>query len=132
MPSKALQELRASLQARQEVEARDTASRTATSALLVKRERRPPVDVALGEAGGDDPDHAGMPTVTREDQAGASRSSPRLPPRGLGRGVDLALGIATFAVGAVSSAAISGGAGVVFGQEQLDAGVRPVKAARRR
>ena len=85
--------------------------------------------VALGDPRGDDPDHAGVPALAREH---VGRALAELGDLRLGLEQDPRLDVAALGVAASSSRGDRVGARLVVGQQQLDAGVGAVQAARRR
>ena len=90
---------RAGLERRQQVEAGDAAPRAAAAALAVERDHDRGAVVALGEARGDDPDHARVPALPGDHQRRRlAEVLGQLASRRLGGGVDLALGRPPLAV----------------------------------
>src|SRR5262249_8635608 len=69
MAAVALQQVTAGEERRVEIEPGDAPSRALADVAIERdQEGRPPV--ALDQSGGDDADHAGMPSLTREHEAG--------------------------------------------------------------
>ena len=123
------QEVRAGgLQAAEQVERRDRASR-ARSLLAVERDQHGRAMMALGDPRRDDPDHARMPAVGGEDVGSGARRA-----RGdelLGLEQDPRLHVAPLDVDGVELGGDGARALDVGGQQQLQARVGAVQAPRR-
>ena len=122
--------LGAAIERGEQVEAGDAAARAAAAALRVEGDEHDRPPEALGEARGDDPDHARMPALAGEHQPGrvgdARRAARRA--RASPRREDLALDLAALAVGALELDRDLLRALGILGEHQLDPGVRPVEA----
>jgi len=116
---------RAGVQAGEQVERGDRAP-GARSAIPVERDHQNRAVMALGQARGDDADHARMPVVSGEHVGRLVASRGNLC---LGLEQDPRLDVAPAHVGLVELAGDLLGACGVAGQEQFDAGVGAVHAA---
>ena len=118
---------------REQVKAGDAAPRATPRPVLVERDHDGRLEVALRELRGDDPDDARMPAGTGHHQRrGVAEVLGKLLDRGLRRPLDLLLGRAPLVVGAVELGRDGRSAVGIVGQEELDARVGAVEAARRR
>ena len=98
------QVVRAGGEAGEEVEARDRAA-GAGALVAVERDQHGRAVVALGDAGGDDPDHARVPALGGEDVRGGAGGA-LLAEQRLGLEADARLDVAALGVTVSSSAAI--------------------------
>ncbi|HEX3238696.1 MAG TPA: hypothetical protein VHR18_01010 [Solirubrobacterales bacterium] len=132
VPSKALQVLGASLQCRQQVEAGDATPTPPPHPLFIEGDHDHGPVVALDQPRGDDPNHAGMPTLAGEDVAGRlAQLGAQLAHRRLSPGVDLSLGRPALGVGPAQLDRDLLRPLRVLGQHQLDPGVGPIQPPRR-
>ena len=127
MPAVAGEMLRARLQPAEQVERGDRAARAGARVAVERDEHARPV-VALGDARGDDPDDARVPALAREDVRVAL---PRLGDHALGLEEDALLDVAALGVRTVELLGDHASALGLPGEQELDAGVRAIEAARR-
>ena len=117
----------ARLEPGEQVEAGDRAAR-ARALVAVERDQHGRAVVALGEAGGDDADHPGMPALGREHVRGGARAA-LLAQQRLGLEADARLDVAALRIDGVELRRDGARPLRVGGQQQLEPGVGAVEAA---
>ncbi len=129
VPAETLQVPGAGPQPLQEVVSGNAAPRAAAAPLGIERDHDRRLQVALDQARGDYPDHAGMPAAPGEDdRAGLAQLVGQLGKRGARRSLDLPLRLPALAVGAVELLRDLAGAPAIAGEEELDPRVSSVEA----
>ena len=114
-------------EAGEEVEARDRAA-GARALVAVERDQDGRAVVALGDAGGDDPDHARVPALGGEHVRGRAGRA-LLGQQRLGLEADARLDVAALGVDRVELGGDLAGALAVGGQQELEPGVGAVEPA---